>query len=532
MNASKTIPPMRSLWLSSLTGLALLATDAHATEFNEIGQDLRPGDGTRVELSGALRLRGEALNNLDLDRGLTPSGAPLFPVPLSDPAAQTLTHGDLRLRTDLAVHSPFGGVAVKMRLDVLDNIALGGSPDAEPLYSTSQRPPDNAFLIKRAWGEALTPAGVLAAGRMGSHWGLGMLTHGGDCADCDSGDAADRVAFVTPLFGHVWAAAYDVSSIGPQTERPGSNRALNLDPADDIRSWTFAVLNVRSDLARRRRRRAGKWTLEYGAFVANQWQQRDVPASYLPLATPATIDGAQSVLRDYRALVADGWIRLEGPWMRVEAEVAYLNARVKQASLIPGVELTQEATSDQLGLAIESTFGDPTGPLLSGLDVGMASGDAAPGFGARVSPNDPAPQPGDLDGPQARPPSDNTVNNFRFHTDYRIDRILFREIIGTVTDAVYVKPHLTWRPVQSAAGRLTLSVAVISSWAMEASSTPGGSSPLGVEVDPTIKYESRDGFALALEYAALFPLTGLDNPDAGLEARTAQLLRARLEYRF
>ena len=43
------------------------------------------------------------------------------------------------------------------------------------------------------------PIGILAAGRMGSHWGLGMLANGGDCLDCDAGDAADRIAFVTPL---------------------------------------------------------------------------------------------------------------------------------------------------------------------------------------------------------------------------------------------------------------------------------------------------------------------------------------------
>ena len=31
--------------------------------------------------------------------------------------------------------------------------------------------------------------GYLAGGRMGHHWGLGMLGNGGDCPDCDSGDS-------------------------------------------------------------------------------------------------------------------------------------------------------------------------------------------------------------------------------------------------------------------------------------------------------------------------------------------------------
>ena len=40
---------------------------------------------------------------------------------------------------------------------------------------------------------------------------------------------------------------------------------------------------------------------------------------------------------------------------------------------------------------------------------------------------------------------DNRIDNFRFHSDYRVDRILFREIIGTVTDAMYAKPHARLR---------------------------------------------------------------------------------------
>jgi hypothetical protein len=41
-----------------------------------------------------------------------------------------------------------------------------------------------------------------------------------------------------------------------------------------------------------------------------------------------------------------------------------------------------------------------------------------------------------------------------------------------------------------------------------------------------------DGFGAALEYAALFPFAGLDNPVAHLNAKPAQLVRLRLMYRF
>ena len=51
---------------------------------------------------------------------------------------------------------------------------------------------------------------------------------------------------------------------------------------------------------------------------------------------------------------------------------------------------------------------------------------------------------------------------------------------------------------------------------MEAASTPGQKAPLGVEIDPTLAYGSRDGFNIALEHAVLFPLSGLDNPELKL----------------
>ena len=50
-------------------------------------------------------------------------------------------------------------------------------------------------------------------------------------------------------------------------------------------------------------------------------------------------------------------------------------------------------------------------------------------------------------------------------------------------------------------------------------SRPGGKTPLGVEIDPTLTYLSRDGFRLQLQYAALLPLAGLDNPTTGQAAQ-------------
>ncbi len=490
-----------------------------------------PRDHTEVVAHGYLRAREAGLYNLDLDRGLDSTGKPLFPVPLA--GGQMLESGDLRARTDLAIYARGVGVAVKSRIDWLDNASLGDSPDlagGSPATSGGQRP--SSVVVKRAWAEALTPAGTLAVGRMGAHFGLGIDANGGDCEDCDHGDAADRLAFVSPLFGHLVAFAYDITSRGPFTPSKDSGHAIALEPTDSAAGPTFTIMKVHSPAALARRAAAGLASVEYAAYITHRTQDRDVPASYLPTAAaPTTFTSSDLTARGFSATGTGGWLRVSGAGYRVEAELAYLHASVDNPSLIPGAVITEPVTSSQLGFALESDLEFVAGARL-GLDGGYASGDAAPGFGAFPQPGQPPAPPGALDGPQANPPRDRTVDNFRFHPDYHIDQILFREIIGTITDAIYVRPHLRALLMKVGVGRLEAGAAVIASWAVEATSTPSGQRPLGIEVDPELRYANRDGFAATIDYGVLFPGSAFDNPTANLQAKPAQVIRARLAFAF
>jgi uncharacterized protein (TIGR04551 family) len=512
--------------------LALTPRAARATGFTDVGQDIVPRDHFDVDLHGYMRVRAEALGNLDLDRGLTPSGQPLYPVSIADPNAQTLTYADMRLRTDFALYAPGGGVAVKVRMDTLDDQPLGGNYAGAPSTSATQASPSQPIRVKRAYGEALTPIGLLAAGRMGNAWGLGMLANGGDCADCDGGDSADRIAFITPILDHIVALAYDFTATGPFVQAADGVRFVDIAPSASVSTVTAAILHWRDDLTLRRRRLAGKTTFEYGAYLSHRSQVNDIPATYLPIAIPVAINSAQVMERGFSATAIDGWARLTGPQFRLEGEWAYLTANVEQPSLIPGVLYHVPITSRQMGAAFESEIGAPEAPVGAGIDAGYASGDSAPGFNAFPKLAAPLAQPGDLNGGQANPPYDTHINNFTFSPDYRIDRILFREIIGSVTNAVYVRPHARWHILQAPQGVLSAEIAAVQSWAAVASATPGGKSPLGVEIDPTLAYASRDGFGLALEYAALFPFAGLDNPQQNLVAKPAQLGRVRFMFVF
>ena len=138
--------------------------------------------------------------------------------------------------------------------------------------------------------------------------------------------------------------------------------------------------------------------------------------------------------------------------------------------------------------------------------------------------------PGAFDGPQANLPRDHTVDNFRFSPDYRIDQILFREIIGTITDAIYLRPHAATTLLTAGAGKLEAIAALIASWAVEPTSTPSGARARGVELDPELRYTSKDGFAAAVAYGVLLPGAGFDNTT--LQAKPAQAVRARLWFVF
>jgi uncharacterized protein (TIGR04551 family) len=513
------------------TFLAAFATAgaAHATGFQDAGQDLKPRAKTEVEVSGYFRTRTEVLSNLDLDRGLTPSGQAPFPVP--DSKTQNIPYGDLRLRTDVTMYTGGGAIAVKGRFDILDNVAMGGAPVGVPSASQTQRTTgEQVFAVKRVYGEVALPIGLLAAGRMGAHWGLGMLANGGDCLDCDSGDAQDRLAFISPLLGHILAAAYDLGWSGPLTTRSDGVRRIAIAPSTQVRGVTFALLRWNDDFTHDRRRRADKSTVNYGLTLSHRWQSGDAPYEYLPVSGQKPDTTIMS--RGFRATVVDAWLRLVFPHGRIEVEGAGIVGTVDQPSLVPGVLSNLPATSKQLGLAVQTELGAPRDHVGAGLDFGYASGDSAPGFGASTNPLAPVPVEGDLEGAQASFPYDRTIDNFRFHPDYRVDRILFREIIGTVTDAMYLRPHARVDLMSIRTGRLTASVAGVASWAAQASSTPSGKAGLGVELDPTVSYQSSDGFSFALEYAAFLPGAAFDNAQAGLAARPAQLFRVRLGLKF
>jgi len=481
----------------------------------------------RVRFEGFYRVRGDLGVGWDLNRGPTPMGAPIWPAAYVDNGRSSIqSNGDMRLRLDAEVSVGYG-VTFRTRLHALDNVRFGSLPDSDFVGgSVSQRSPVTPIDVRQLYGEVLLPIGVLRAGRMGAlvDWGTGFFVNAGNGWDDDFGDVGDRVSFTTSLGGLLWTLLYENSASGAATDQVDRRvkPAFDLDPRDDVRTVAFGVARWDTATTRRRLLDANRTRFNFGAVSAIRWQDFD--------SAPGMVPTARSVIpRGLFAVVGDVWARLDVSWFTLEAELGLLYLSVQNLSLDPTVTTNVPVQGLQMGGVVRADFRGSS-RLFGRIEFGFASGDTAPGFGARPQGITPA-QPGDIDGPQfdiTGPTPDTSIDNFRFHPNYRVDLILFRRLIGMVTDAAYFRPMLRYR----VGPMFTLEGAAIASMAMFASSTPGGASPLGVEANVALNYEQEWGFFARAEYGILLPLAGFADAVRGVSPAPAHALRATLAYRF
>ena len=545
-----------------------------------------------VELHGYFRVRPELFHKFDLDQPPDASGYWLYPRP---DGQFTLTSGlsgghsiagtNMRFRLDPTLNIS-EEVRIKAQVDALDNLVWGSTPEYAyvrqdrvdvGILGASQIPPiagvnstQSNLAVKRVWGEVATPIGLLKFGRMGDQYGLGIVHNDGNCLDCDHGSTVDRFQFVAePLPGFFLVPTIDFDLEGLVSGRVGAQgQPYDVTNADD--SHTFGIILARKDTDQKARTRidAGGTIFNYGLFFQYrsqnyEYKQNGDTTSFAeqdPYKIPAA--SLSRISRSAYLFVPDLWLKLERKAFRIELEVAaYLG---KAHGCLPynnGTSTTcdfaQELTIAQYGGALQTEWRLIDGALKIGLEVGAASGDSAPGFGNK--PNRPSGQTrpgstttgtqwGDYEGaqygqrpcsataPGNQPPcQDRDIRNFRFNQDYRIDLILWREIIGGVTDALYVKPGVSYAFNDS----LSVFGALIYSKALKPTSTPSGTSTqLGFEVDAGVRYQTDDGFYAQLAYGVLFPFDGLQygysSPYTGapISPGVAQAIRAQLGIRF
>jgi len=546
-----------------------------------------------VELHGYFRVRPELFHKFDLDQPPDRSGYWLFPRPNGtfDIQAGGLTGGhsiagtNMRFRLEPTLNIS-EEVRIRSQIDALDNLVWGSTPQYAyvrqdrvdiGILGSSQIPPiagvnstQSNLSVKRVWGEVATPIGLLKFGRMGDQFGLGIVHNDGNCLDCDYGVTVDRFQFVAePLPGFFIVPTIDFDLEGLVSGRVNSQgQPYDVTNSDD--AHTFGIILARKDTEQKARTKldAGGTVFNYGLFF--QYRSQNYEYKQNGDTTPFTeqdpykIPGPSlsRIPRSAYLFVPDVWLKMERKAFKIELEAAaYLG---KAQGCLPSnngtstnCDFGRELTIAQYGGALQTEWRLIEGALKIGLEVGAASGDSAPGFGNK--PNRPSgavgnasttagAQWGDYEGAQygqrpctstsglgSQPCVDTDIRNFRFNQDYRIDMILWREIIGGITDALYIKSGTSYAFNDS----LSVFGALIYSKALKPSSTPSGTSTqLGFEVNAGVRYQTDDGFYAQLAYGILFPFDGLQYNYASnyigapISPGVAQAIRVQLGIRF
>jgi uncharacterized protein (TIGR04551 family) len=540
-----------------------------------------------VESHGYFRMRLQLFHNFDLDtydvkRGNLYSSPYLPPLTETDqggpghryeedpnnPASykkghDTLSMANMRLRYQPTIHVS-ETLRIKTTIDALDNLVLGSTPDGGlwgqgqtrpdvslPTFSGGQVPPrsglnswKDSIEVKHLWGEWKTPVGALIFGRVPSEWGMGILANGGNCLDCNFGDAVDRVMGLTKLFGTYLAVGWDFVNEGP-TGFPGiqdgSNQALgqsyDLDQLDDVNEYVIAlfqrpVTKEEKDNRDRDLNEVRKPVFDWGVYNVIRSQELVAEVSSSPYRDATPEESTNTKLRDIKAFayIPDAWAKFEyrprrGSFYKAQFETAFiwgvidelpqrygrpakecLNEQYNDANTLsdcPASEIVYPRKRDiqQFGYALE--FDHRIDKLQWGLKHGLASGDPTEGFGVMdktpITDNDlPDPKTG-----KKKP--DQEITNFKFDRDYQVDLILFRQLIGAVTNAVYFTPYIQYNFVQDDTDEWGFRLAAEYAFALEPDATPGDEAPLGLEFDLSLYIVEIDRFKWSLDYGLLLP---------------------------
>jgi len=517
-------------------------------------------DKPYFEMHGYFRFRGDWFDNLHLGFVDESDGLP-FPRSLgcsatapevSDACSSNIRSSNIRLRVEPTINlSP--NASAHFQIDILDNLVLGSTPegyylDGTPIradmpigaFSGGQAPPQagrnsliDGIVVKRAWARFRTPVGTLEVGRMPWHWGLGIFANSGmyhpttgfTDYDADFGDNVDRLSFSSdvPIPGFTslrMSVATDWGITSPNSAQSDlfANRfegqPFDLDDSDDLGQWVFTVGKLDDPAAFAKKVEDGRLAFNLGAqFV---WRRQEFEQR------TATIEGRPAaedfVTRDATVYIPDVFARVGWGPILVELEGIAVLGDIGSTTDVGRPEGGTDLR--QFGGVLRARYA-----LFEDLDLGFEAGYAS-GDDVR---NNPPGTTNVRDGLVL--PGDGRVDNFLFDFDYKIDLILYRELLGTITNTTYLRPNASYR----LSDRFTISGQAVISAANEAASTPGNGDLWGVEFDGDIAYAS-DGFFAGIAGGLFLPGDAMDHdePDFATQATadTAWTLQTRLGVTF
>ena len=529
-------------------------------------------------------------------------GLPLFPLPLECarpmPNGPTITNSsatgnnpgqacshknigaaNLRLRLEPTLNVT-DMVRVHAQFDVLDNTILGNTPDSLtgiPGYNrpsstptnggmvsptslngqaptgfqyTTQDPPQvgqngfsSSIVAKRAWAEIDSEFGSVRFGRMPWNWGRGIAYNDGGCPDCDVGTTVDRVMALTTLYGHQLALAWDLGPQGYTTQQLSlgqqspSGYPYDLSQNDDVMQLMASIVRKDNPVQLRERIDRGEPVLNYGVQVVYRNQGNTVtpmdttataamsPTGPMPL-TPEQLN--QAVSFGGVSVTPDVWAKFYYKALTLEFEGIGVFGKIDHPGVL-AADMDHQVTLRQLGWVVAGELKLYRDAFFVGLETGGASGDQA---------EDPSQYLNYRWRFVQQPPGDHAINDFHFSPDYHVDEIFFRHIMGTVTNAIYVKPQTSYWFDLGRNRAIGLNGSIIYSAAQIAVSTPGNATNYGVEADVGASYRNTgDGIYGGVTWGLFFPLAALSRPvslymDNSANATSAQILRIFMGVRF
>lgn len=419
----------------------------------------------------------------------------------------SLAGANLRLRVEPTINVS-EEVWIKSQIDFLDNVMLGSSPRYYQNYGSGEMvdtgtvqgfnigpPGSDMIVVRRAWGEVMTPLGQLRFGRMGSHWGLGMLHNSGNGIDQDFGDTVDRLMFAAKINDWLLAPAFDFPSEGVSAVS-SAGRPFDVAQLDDAYQLAAIIAYKHDEEAQRSLLKRGDFAINTGLHFTYRSQVLSFEAPTGIRAT--TIESGHFYRRDMWMVVPDYWFQLLYGTFHLELELALIYGELGNPDRdLADFDAARKLTLTQFGGVLQADYGLLSDQLRIGLEFGFASGDKDV---EGVNP------PSTFD--QANRPDDSKFTQFSFNPAYNTDLILYRHILGSVSGTYYFRPWLRYDFLRSPMGKnLAVQADVIYSRAVFAESTiSDGNANIGLELDAQVLYVSADNFHIGLKYGVLFPL--------------------------
>jgi uncharacterized protein (TIGR04551 family) len=495
------------------------------------------------ELEGYFRMRTDwdknfnegFLDNNSIGGSPWPRALSCNATALNHPCDDTLSSANMRLRLEPTFNID-EDTSVHVQADVFDNLVLGSTPigqDLSGVYTATNPPPIGAFgntqgnvvrginslsdaiTVKRAWAEVGVPLGILKAGRMPNHWGMGMWANGGGKDpisgeynyNADYGDTVDRVSFSAQIPGTALHAmiASDWDStrlISSQTDvnKGHEGHAFDLDDNDDSNAWVGVISKMDTPQDWRDAVDRGETIANYGVYFEYKTQDWDYDLTGFTLG--GAFDPTKFVPRGLKTYTPDLWGKLAIGSSTLEGEVL---GQFGTLATLTDQGITGTSSIRKFGGVGRYMWKGVEGKLRMGVESGFATGDQWDNTVQGQTNVAYANLLGDSAVCNARHTCD--LTQFIFNRDYQVDLILWHQLYGAVTNAVYVKPFLQYDITKS----IMFKVSNVTSFALKPVSTPGNGSVYGTEFDGDIGYNAGHIFA-GLSYGVLFPFSALAHP--------------------